>query len=498
MGAKRVRPTSATLGGIVNPNGKATTWYIEYGTTIPYAAKTPVADAGSGTLPKSVSAVVRNLLVGRTYHFRLVATNSAGTRLGADATFVTAEPPSVQTTAASSVGSTSVQLNASVNPNGGTTKLVFEYGTTIEYGSKTKPANVGSGTFATNVKTIVTGLRPLTKYHYRVVATSSSGTRRGTDRTFVTPSLAPTVATSAATGIATRAATLRGTLNPNGSATTWYYEYGQSTSYGRKTPLRKAGAGSVFMGVAATVTNLSPGTVYHFRLVAKTEKTTIRGSDATFVTLGPPRVKTGSVDTGSLSLFSAQVRGSVNSLGLSATWWFEYGPTRSYGFRTLKTATGGSADVQVTSALQRLTPGKRWHYRLVSQSAIGTTVGADASFRTSPQPRDPAGKPVECTIVGTESADVLRGTSGNDVICGLGGNDKIYGLEGSDVIYGGNGDDILIGGRNSDILRGGAGNDDLRARDGTRDLVEGGPGVDKALVDRSLDRAVSVEKRRFK
>ena len=43
---------------------------------------------------------------GKTYHFRLVATSSAGTVQGADATFVTAEPPAATTSAASSVGST--------------------------------------------------------------------------------------------------------------------------------------------------------------------------------------------------------------------------------------------------------------------------------------------------------------------------------------------------------------------------------------------------------
>ena len=47
------------------------------------------------------------------------------------------------------------------------------------------------------------------------------------------------------------------------------------------------------------------------------------------------------------------------------------------------------------------------------------------------------------------------------------------------------------------MLRGGAGNDTFRARDGRRDVVEGGRGSDTAIADRTLDRLVSIERRRF-
>ena len=131
--------------------------------------------------------------------------------------------------------------------------------------------------------------------------------------------------------------------------------------------------------------------------------------------------------------------------------------------------------------LTGLTPGVRWHYRLVAQSSAGTTAGADASFATPPRPLDPSGRPVRCTIVGTQAADVLRGTSRRDVICGLGGNDVILGGKGNDVIYGGPGADTLNGGRGNDTLRGGPGNDTFQAREGRRDLVEGGRGNDLAV-----------------
>ena len=190
--ATGVGPGTATLGGTVNPNGQPTTWYVEYGTSTGYGTKTPAVDAGSGTSPKAVSTGVSGLAPGKTYHFRLVATSSAGTTLGADATFVTAEPPTVTTSGASSIGSTSATLNGKVDPNGRSTTYFFDYGTTTAYGSKTSSSSAGSGSSSTSVSKSVTGLKPGTTYHFRLVATSDAGTVAGADQVFTTQS-APTV-----------------------------------------------------------------------------------------------------------------------------------------------------------------------------------------------------------------------------------------------------------------------------------------------------------------
>jgi Ca2+-binding RTX toxin-like protein len=99
-----------------------------------------------------------------------------------------------------------------------------------------------------------------------------------------------------------------------------------------------------------------------------------------------------------------------------------------------------------------------------------------------------------CTIRGTINADQLVGTPGADVICGLGGNDSIQGLGGNDKIDGGAGNDLITGGAGTDTLLGGNGNDTIYAKDGARDLVNGGPGADTAVVDPKLDRLVSIER----
>ena len=87
--ASGIKQTAATLQGSVNPRGLATTYRFDYGKTTAYGVSTPVASAGSGTTAKSVSAQITGLAPGTTYHFRLEATNSAGTTLGKDAHFRT-------------------------------------------------------------------------------------------------------------------------------------------------------------------------------------------------------------------------------------------------------------------------------------------------------------------------------------------------------------------------------------------------------------------------
>jgi Ca2+-binding RTX toxin-like protein len=530
--ASGVGPTSATLGGTVNPNGQATTWFVEYGTSTAYGAKTTAVDAGSGASAKAVSTGVSGLTAGKTYHFRLVASSPAGTTNGPDSSFVTARPPAVTTDAASSVGSTTARLNGRVDPNGRPTTYLFEFGTTTSYGSKTASASAGSGTSTTSVSATLTGLRAGTTYHVRLVATSDAGAVSGSDRTFTTQN-APTVVTGAASGIGPTSASLTGTVNPNGRSTSWLFEYGTTTAYGSKTSSRSAGSGSGTLPVVASVSNLQPGVTYHYRLVATSSLGTSRGADATFSTVGAPLAATGPVTFSTLSLSSARVNGTVNPRGLPTSWWFEYGRTPAYGFRTAETAAAGAVDLPVNALLSGLSPGSRWHYRLVARSSAGTTTGADASFGTPARPLDPGGHPVRCTIVGTQAADVLRGTPGSDVICGLGGNDRIVAGGGADVVYGGPGADTIDGGAGNDVLRGGGGDDDLLGRsgndrleggagadritggtgrdvilggagrdslfalDGRRDLVDGGGGVDLAVADRSRDRLVSIERRRF-
>ena len=109
--------------------------------------------------------------------------------------------PTATTSAATSVSSTSATLNGTVNPNGASTTVTFEYGTTTSYGNAvTASQSPLSGSSAQSVSANVSGLTPGSAYHFRVKATNSAGTSYGSDVTFTTAPLStvPTVTTGPA------------------------------------------------------------------------------------------------------------------------------------------------------------------------------------------------------------------------------------------------------------------------------------------------------------
>jgi hypothetical protein len=86
---RRVANTGAWLTGGVYPNGEATTYYWQYGTTTSYGSRTKPVSVGSGTAPVGVDSHLTDLKPGTTYHYRLVAVNASGTEYGYDAGFTT-------------------------------------------------------------------------------------------------------------------------------------------------------------------------------------------------------------------------------------------------------------------------------------------------------------------------------------------------------------------------------------------------------------------------
>src|SRR6266403_1184767 len=111
---------SARLKGTVDPHGLTATVYFQYGTTTSYGLTTAI-QSKTGNTYQNVAADISGLAASTTYHFRIVATNSAGTRYGADRTFTTLSatgPAVVITSPATNVTNSSATLNGSVDPHG--------------------------------------------------------------------------------------------------------------------------------------------------------------------------------------------------------------------------------------------------------------------------------------------------------------------------------------------------------------------------------------------
>jgi len=184
---------SATLNGFVDPNGQATTYQFEYGTSSGVYTKTvpePAESAGSELNGKSVSYTITGLTRGTKYYFRITASNAGGKATGSEKSFVTNSAPVATTLAATAIKPHSATLNGTVAPHGLATKYQFEYGTTISYGTKApiSPAELKSQSESgsESVEQPVAGLTEETVYHYRLVAENALGTSFGEDKTFTT------------------------------------------------------------------------------------------------------------------------------------------------------------------------------------------------------------------------------------------------------------------------------------------------------------------------
>src|SRR5579862_7349869 len=75
---------------------------------------------------------------------------------------------------------------------------------------------------------------------------------------------APTVTTNSASSVTSSSATLNGSIDPNGSSTNWYFEYGTTTAYGSKTSVQNAGSGTGAVNVSAPISGLQGNHTFHY------------------------------------------------------------------------------------------------------------------------------------------------------------------------------------------------------------------------------------------
>jgi plastocyanin len=219
----------------------------------------------------------------------------------------------------------------------------------------------------------------------------------------------PTVTTESATSVTEHEATLEGTVNPNGKATEYFFKWGTTASYGHETSTKSAGAGTTGVPVSETLTGLTQGTTYHFRLVAKNETGTAEGADQTFTTAspppppGPPIATTG--EATSVSETEATLNGTVNPDGEATKYFFKWGTTTGYGQTTGSLPVAGEDHVShpALAVLKGLVPGTTYHFQLVAENKSGTVPGADRMFTTKSPSSPPSEPPPPTTTTTTAS-----------------------------------------------------------------------------------------------
>lgn len=300
-------------------------------------------------------------------------------------------PPSVVTGAPTKIAPTTAELTGTVDPHGCATTYRFEYGATTAYGHSTPVLQLTTGDSAEAVTASISGLTPGTTYHFRILATSGTASAAGADRDLTTTCPLPTVSSGVGTVVSPTEAKLAGTVDPEGCATEYHYDYGTTTAYGHLTGGSSAGAGPVAVAAPGTVTGLTPHTLYHFRIVATNAAGSVLGRDGTFTTTVACTRPAGTAPTAStgpatsIETTTAVLTGTVKPDGCATTYYFRYGPTGAYGHTTAPGALGASVtSTGVRTEITGLAPDTVYHFRLIATSGAGSASGADVTVTTKP------------------------------------------------------------------------------------------------------------------
>lgn len=239
--ATLVTYSTATLNGTINPNNLSATVSFDYGLTVAYGTTVPgIPSPVTGNTVTTSSAAITGLSFATTYHYRINGTSSAGTSNGLDMTFTTPPaPPSVVTLAATAITFNGATLNGTVNANGASTTVFFDYGLTNAYGTTISaiPSPV-TGSVTTPVSATVTGLSCNTLYHYRLRGFNSAGTTNGTDLNFTTGgAVSPAGTITGATSVCQGATGVVYTVPPISGATSyiWTLPFGSTITSGGTT-----------------------------------------------------------------------------------------------------------------------------------------------------------------------------------------------------------------------------------------------------------------------
>ena len=196
--AESRRSTAAVLGEI-EPEGSSMRYRVDYGETSKYGQHSLEFEVAASNNVQAVQLGLEGLAPGKTYHYALQVSNPAGTTVGSDGTFTTAEatPPTAVTGGTSNVGLTTATVSGTIDPEGLETSYELDFGTDTTYGTSIY-GEAGASSEPTELSVPLQNLAPGATYHYRLIAINSDGRTYGADQTFTTPAYsAPIVLPSA-------------------------------------------------------------------------------------------------------------------------------------------------------------------------------------------------------------------------------------------------------------------------------------------------------------
>lgn len=289
------------------------------------------------------------------------------------------------TKAATNITTHAATLDGIVNTNGLEATVEFEYGLTSSYGSLvTATPSPLTCTTDTPVSAAIAGLNTNATYHYRIKTTTSEGVKVGANKSFTTLPHAP-ILNGLSSDYGVTFARLYADVNPNGASTVVTFEYGLTTAYGSSTPAWESPLTNG-QTVNGSVSGITPGVTYHWRVKAQNAGGTTYSEDSLFEALpthpGSPTATT-LVPT-RVDRFQATLNGIVNANGSNATVDFEVGTTTHYNFvvSVEPAHLSGTTDTAFSATFNHHSPGTTYHYRARAAGSGGYVYGPDVTFTT--------------------------------------------------------------------------------------------------------------------
>ena len=298
-----VRAHEANLSGAVDPNNETTTQCrFEYGETsvTEHEAECEQGNALGGG-EQGVSKTVKGLTEGKTYKFRITATNATGEGTGTGTTFTTAIKPETPVNeevrpTGDSATVTGV-LNAKYVGEAGHYEVLYNQSadecmvnkeeSEKGIGQKVAPEspNIANGATPEPVSLTVGKLLPSTEYTFCLRATNSAGeTAVGAPVTVTTTIVGETFATN----VAANEATVDAEIGPAGAETSYHTEYGTSSVEESSAPEAHIPASSMPTQAQQTLSGLKASSTYHYRVVANNGHGPVVGEEHTFTTPATP------------------------------------------------------------------------------------------------------------------------------------------------------------------------------------------------------------------
>ena len=328
LNATDVSYTSASVSGNVTDDGNAEV--TERGIVYSKIQNPTISDDkirnGSGT--GSFTCNLTDLQDGVTYYVRAYATNLKGTAYGEEKSFTTKTItlPTVSTSAANDISSTSAAVGGNVSNDGGAT--VTERG--IVYSTSQNPnisntkikSGYGMGSFACHL----TDLQDNMTYYVRAYAINSKGVAYGEQILFKTKEITlPVVLTFTIDDVGGTTARISGNVINDGNATITERGIVYSTSQNPNTSNRKVKNGSGIGSFSCYLSDLQEGVTYYARAYAINSKGVAYGEEVSFTT----RILTGSENSYTWVDLGLSVKWATYNVG--ATKPEEYGDYFAWG-----------------------------------------------------------------------------------------------------------------------------------------------------------------------